>query len=213
MNCLYLDCETRATDNAAIIKRIVSKVKPPGSMKKEETIANWWATEGAAAKAEAVAKTALDGTWGRLAAVGYAMGDDPVQVISGNDEASLLHRIRQVINEFNMEAKSRDVLVAFNGEFDFRFLKQRFIVNHIKPPHLPLDRGDYFFDPMKEWAGYRGYISQADLEIALGIERNDPIGSGADIGAAIDAGDWASVVRHCEIDVTNLREIHRRMVI
>lgn len=208
MTQLFIDIETRATEDSALIKRITDKVSPPGNYKKAETIAKWWAEEGTAAQAEAVQRTALDGTYGRLASVAWAVNDESPKCMSGDDEVGMLHGIAEIFN-----TKGFDLTVAFNGEFDFRFLYQRFIVNSVKRPFIPgLSRGDYYFDPMREWAGFKGYISQADLAAALGIAREDTI-TGADIGDLIATGDWAAVEYHNIQDVITLQEIYRRMTL
>lgn len=212
MNLFFIDIETQRTANPEIIARLRAKVKPPGNYKKPESIQQWWAGEGQAALVEAVDRTALDGTWGRLASVAWS-SNNIVKCMSGNDEVALLEGIKQEIAAFNALPSDEFYdtgYAAFNGEFDFRFLYQRFIINKIKPPWLPLSKHDYYWDPMREWAGYRGYISQQDLELALGITRDDEL-TGADIGTAIDAGDWAAVERHNIADVTGLMEIYKRM--
>jgi DNA polymerase elongation subunit (family B) len=203
---LFIDIETRRTGNQKLVERLMGSVKPPGSMSKPETIAKWWTENGPAARLEAVNKTALDGTHGRLASFGWAVNDEPVKCVYGDDEPGMLHAIAEVLN-----TRGFDLIVAFNGEFDFRFLYQRFVINGIRRPFLPgLSKGDYYYDPMKEWAGYRGYIKQSELAEAMGIAVEDET-TGADIGTMIDAGDWAAVERHNISDVETLREIYRRM--
>jgi DNA polymerase elongation subunit (family B) len=203
---LFFDIETRRTENEAVIKRLTDKVKPPGQYKKADSIAQWWATEGVSAKQEAIDRTALDGTYGRLASFAWAEGDGAVKCVSGDDEDGMLSAVAEVFN-----TKGFDLTVAFNGEFDFRFLYQRFVIRGVKRPFLPgLSRGDYYFDPMREWAGFKGYISQSDLADAMGIAREDST-TGADVGTMIDAGDWAAVEYHNTQDVETLREIYKRM--
>jgi hypothetical protein len=203
---LFFDIETRRTDNQDVINKLVSKVKPPGQYKKADSIAQWWATEGASAKLEVIERTALDGTYGRLASVAWAINDEPVKCVYGDDEPGMLHVVANIFNSAGF-----DLTVAFNGEFDFRFLFQRFVINGIRKPFLPgLSRGDYYYDPMREWAGFKGYISQSDLADAMGIERIDTT-TGADVGTMIDAGDWGAVEFHNANDVIVLREIYKRM--
>lgn len=205
---LFFDTETRRTENSAIIRRLTDKVQPPGNYKKPDTIAKWWAEEGQAAIKEAIDRTALDGTYGRLASFAWAQNDDDVECVYGDDEVKILNTAREVFT-----TKGFDLTVAFNGEFDFRFLRQRFIINGIPAPFTPgLSRGDYFYDPMREWAGYKGFISQVDLESVLGITREADI-TGADVGDAIDCGDWDAVVKHNVTDVENLRLIYKRMTL
>lgn len=206
MTQLFFDIETRRTSNPAIIKRLGDAVKPPGNYKKADSIAQWWASEGLVAKQEAVDRTALDGTYGRLASYAWAINDGPVNCVAGDDEPGMLATAANLFN-----TKGFDLIVAFNGEFDFRFLFQRFVINKIRRPFMPgLSRGDYFYDPMREWAGFKGYIKQADLAAAMDIEVTDET-TGADIGTMIDAGDWSAVQKHNISDVETLRQIYWRM--
>lgn len=200
---IFLDIETQATTDPAVIKRVTDAVKPPGQYKKPESIAEWMRTEGVAAKLEAIGRTALDGTYGSIVSVAYAVDKGEIQVLTTQDitEAELLEKLR--INFLS------SLFCAFNGEFDFRFIFQRYVVNNLAVPYLPRSSKD-FYDPMVEWAGYRGFIKQQELEQALGIVRDDKL-TGADVGTALLAGDWAAVVQHNKEDVRCLREIYWRM--
>jgi hypothetical protein len=203
----FFDIETRRTGNQKLVERLMATVKPPGSMSKPETISKWWAEHGAAARLDAVHATALDGTHGRLASFAFTTNDGPVRCVYGDDEPGMLHAAREYFEE------GGHLLVAFNGEFDLRFLMQRMVINNIKVPYpirYGLDNRDGLWDPMKQWAGYRGYIKQSELAEAMGIAVDDET-TGADIGTMIDAGDWAAVEKHNISDVEVLREIYRRM--
>jgi hypothetical protein len=208
MNELFFDIETRPTSDNVLIKRISAGVKPPGQYKKPESISKWWAEEGALAVNEALQRTALDGTYGRLAAFGWAADDDPVKCVYGDDERGMLNAAASYFAR-------RNTLIAFNGEFDLRFLFQRMVINHVPVPNYLrealMKRYDGWVDPMKEWAGFRGYIKQADLEAALGIPREFDKITGADVADSIATGDWGAVELHCITDVENLRAIYRRL--
>jgi len=212
MGPLFLDIETQRTDDPMVIRRLQDAVRPPANYSKPDTIAKWHAEQGAAARLEAVNKTALDGTYGRLATIGFAIGEEEVEILgnAGVEEGMLLERFKT-----RMDVRRQEIsgTVAFNGEFDLRFLTQRYIINCIQLPLFMrgiLQRKDAYFDPMREWAGYRGYISQAELERVLGIERNDDI-DGSQVGEAIDAGDWERVIKHNKEDIQGLRLIYKRL--
>lgn len=210
MSAAFVDIETQRSDDPMVIRRLQEAVKPPGQYKKAESIAQWYASEGAAARLEAINRTALDGTYGRLATIGYAIGDEEPVILGGpgDTEEHLLVQFK-----IAMDVEDSVSFVAFNGDFDFRFLMQRYIVHQIPQPLRMrgiLARRDGWFDPMREWAGFKGYISQADLERALDVKRNDDI-DGSQVGEAIDAGDWERVINHNREDILGLREIYRRM--
>lgn len=213
MSVLFIDIETQRTDDPAVIKRLQDAVQPPGNISKAETVAVWWKDKAPVARAEAIAKTALDGTYGRLATIGYAFDDAEPTILSGNVQSEY-----QLLVYFALELKptiGQSVqLVAFNGDFDFRFLMKRYVISNLPIPHQiqrALGTKDGFFDPMRYWEGYKGYISQVELEQAMGITRKDDI-DGSIVGDAIDVGDWARVIKHNAEDIRCLREIYRRMV-
>jgi 3'-5' exonuclease len=223
---IFLDLETLPTSRPEVQERYTADVAPPANYKSADAIAKWWTEHGEIAKTEAVAKTALSGTFGELLCIGYAVNDGPVNVlVRADNEADL---IRTFVNTLDAEAReaftddpewwlSRAVWIGHNIEdFDLRFLWQRACVHGVKFPFpLPLDRypkAPRRFDTMKEWGGWNGRVKQRDLEMAFGLERHDPLThGGADVWAAYQAGDTASVVAHCSEDVRLLREIYRRL--
>lgn len=213
MSNVFTDIETQRTDDPAVIRRLQEAVKPPGQYKKADSIAQWWATEGAAARVEAVNRTALDGTYGRLATIGYAFDEDEPTILTTQfvDESTILQEFSLAMTPVMGQSFT---LVAFNGEFDFRFLMKRYVINNIRVPFM-IQRAlarDGYFDPMKAWEGFKGYISQAELEKVLGISRNDDI-DGSQVGEALDAGDWDRVIRHNREDIQGLRAIYRKLTL
>lgn len=222
---IFLDIETLPTSRHDIQARCVADVAPPGNYKKPESIAEWWAKEGDAKKGEAIAKTALDGTWGEVIAIGFAVNDSPVSVLVRDaDEPSLLSRFGTELSSTCEGAiASGDMWptiarwIGHNiADFDLRFLWQRSkLLGTQLPFSLPVGRqfDGRVFDTMKEWAGYRDHISLTDLELAFGVARSDPLpDGGADVFAAYQAGRISDIAEHCRIDIENLRTVYRRMV-
>jgi uncharacterized protein YprB with RNaseH-like and TPR domain len=212
---IYVDIETRPTTDPVVIKRLEEAVKAPGQYKKPESIKEWMRTEGAAAKAEAVARTALDGTYGSIATIAFALGDDNVTVLDTriNSEAETLKLFHSIIRDATTGEDT--TAVAFNGEFDFRFLYQRSVIHGVKRSRaIPTLRAKYekYDDPMLMWSGWKSFIKQQELERVLGLTRDDSI-TGAEVNLALLAGAWDQVIQHNREDVRLLREIHRRMMI
>jgi hypothetical protein len=205
-DALLFDIETAGTTDPAMIARVRDTVKPPGSYKKPESIAKWWADEGPGAVHEALQRTALDGTYGRIVSFACAVDYGIPVVHCGPDEGSILESISETFSKYHR------TLVAFNGEFDVRFIWQRLIVAGIKrPAFLPNpNEKNAWYDPMREWGGYRGYIKQQDLELALGHVRPSDI-TGADVGDAVLAQDWQTIANHNLLDIQGLQYIYRRM--
>lgn len=215
---IFLDIETRACSRISVRERVAADIAPPGNYKSAEAISKWWAETGAAKRAEAIERTALDGTWGEIVCIGYAVGDGMVSVCIADTEADTL---RQFVSALEMSLhdeaawQRRACYVGHNvAAFDLRFIWQRSRIHGIALPDWPLERyprGPYVYDTMTEWCGWNGRIRQADLELAFGLERNDPLEGGADVAAALEAGRLDDVYAHCREDVRLLREIYRRM--
>jgi hypothetical protein len=227
---IYLDIETLPASRPDIIERLTADVSPPANYKSEEAIAKWWAEKGQQAKDEAIATTALNGTWGEVLAIGIAVNErDPVVLIRGDafpTERELIeHWALTVESEVNgacryeSEAIGWDTRAEWIGhnieDFDLRFIRQRACINGVRLPFkLPLERyprGPHRFDTMKEWGGWNGRVKQADMELAFGLTRNDTI-TGADVWRMWKEGNLALIHNHCREDVRLLREIHLRMV-
>lgn len=223
---IFIDIETLPTSRKDIQERATADVAPPANYKKPETIQEWWDREGAAKKQEAIAATALDGTWGEVLCIGFAVNDEQVLVVDrAETEADCLDSFWRVLDQHCLRQMtatadwwSHSTFIGHNlQDFDLRFLWQRSRILKVNPGFaLPLgkpnyNRGPFVYDTMKEWAGYGKRIKQTDLELAFGIPRDDSI-TGADVYAKWLAGEMDVIKNHCLQDVENLRAIYRRMV-
>ncbi len=220
---IFLDIETIPTQREDIIKRVIEGVTPPANYKKEETIAQWWATEGDAKKQAAIERTALNGSYGEIISITFAVDEGPIEVI-GRDgsEAEQLRRFALALDDKCKKADRGSnmwaVIAKWIGhnieEFDLRFLWQRSKVCEVPFPfQLPLRRySQMVYDTMKEWSGQRDFISQKDLEMVFQIQRVDPLpNGGADVWQAYKEGRLDDIYQHNYVDVENLRKCYRRM--
>lgn len=217
---LYLDIETLPTDRADVREYIAATVSPPGNISKAETIAKWNEESRPAAVEEAVAKTGLDGTFGRVCVIGWAFDDGPTSALaSADDERFVLQTFARSMAEIPLTEHYTTCVVGHNvSSFDLRFLTQRFIVNGIKPPLL-IQRAaqakpweaDKVFDTMVQWAGVGNRISMEKLCLALSIPSPKSDITGATVAAAVAAGRIEAVALYCEGDVEATRSVHRRM--
>lgn len=216
---IYLDIETRPTSRSDVRERVAADVAPPGNYKSADTIAKWWSEQGDAKKAEAINRTALDGTWGEIVCIGYAVDNGMIAVCHEDDEGGTLRSFVEALRMSCHDVPAWEKRATYIGHnvaaFDLRFIWQRSRIHGIELPKWPLERypkAPYVYDTMTEWAGFGGRISQHDLEAAFGLERMDPLeNGGADVAAALDAGRLDDVVAHCAEDVRLLRDIYRRM--
>lgn len=207
---MFVDIETTCTADPAVIERLSAKIKPPGNISKAETIAKWEAESRPAAVAEAVARTALSGSYGSIIAIGVAVADGFPTVATG-DEADILRLFMAQPVDHGCFPK----LVGHNlTGFDLPFIRQRCIVLGVKLAYwFPRDVkpwSDNLCDTQVAWAGVRDYISLSELAAVLGIEVAPTI-SGAEVPGAYAAGDMDSVVAHCMEDVRVTREVYRKI--
>jgi hypothetical protein len=176
--------------------------------------------EGAAKEIDqAVRKTALDGSFGRVCVVGLAIDDEPVQTFaSDNDEVSVLLALNLALDKCLRELHT----IQFCGhnivQFDIRFLMQRYIVHGIKPSRVlmrvadskPWDQAKVY-DTMVQWAGTGGRISLDKLCRVLSIPTSKGDITGATVFDAVQAGRIHDVADYCAKDVEVTRRIYRRM--
>jgi predicted PolB exonuclease-like 3'-5' exonuclease len=216
---LYLDIETIPTSDPLIIERVAANVSPPASMKKADTIAAWEAEKKPEAVAEAVSKTGLNGAYGQVAFIGFALDDDPVNCwswpLSHEGERHLLASFSDALS--NIPLGRIPTVVGHNiANFDLRFLWQRAMVLGIcMPSWLPREPkpwGNDVFDTMTKWAGARDYIKMDELCFALGIEGKGDV-DGSMVGELFAAGEYQKIADYCVDDVEKVRRIHKRMQI
>lgn len=218
---LYLDIETIPTDRTDVREYIAATVKPPATMSKAETIAKWEAESKAGAIDEAVAKTGLDGSFGRVCVIGWAFNDaKPRTLLNADNEAALLTCFAdEMADAINHSTEFSTTVIGHNvSSFDLRFLVQRFIVNGIRPP-MVIQRAaqakpwesDKVFDTMVQWAGVGNRISLDKLCLALGIPSPKGEMDGSMVAEYVAAGRIEEVAAYCCRDVEAARAVHQRM--
>lgn len=186
---LFIDLETIPGQSEQAREIARAETKPPGTLKKEESITAWWEEHGEAAIEENWRKQALDPALGEICAIGFALGEEaPAQsLVRGLEEAEgdflrrALRAIERSIREMTADIDGQrgpwDAItlrpVAHNAAFDFGFLRARCWANRIRPPYwLPraADRyGKDYDDPMLAFAGFGGRVSLSRLTRCLGL--------------------------------------------
>lgn len=220
---IFLDLETLPSLSPDGRELARQGVKPPGTLKKPESIAAWWETEGPAAVDESYRKQALDAAAGELCAVGFASDDtEPVSLVRCLDEpeAAFLRRALAGVlalvdtgSHTGMDGHrwpDEPYFIAHNAPFDLGFLMRRCWVHGIRPPfRLPgpsAREGKDYGDTMTAWAGYRGTIGLDRLCRALGVP--SPKAGGVDGSQVFDlwtAGDHEAVATYNRADVEAVR--------
>ena len=230
MISLYIDLETLPDQRDGAFERYLDAVEPPGNYKKPETIQKWLAENAEAVAAENYQKTGLNGLHGEICSIAFAIGSGDIENTTRTDK----HTEKDLLEEFWEMLRKEVAIHLRHGEmrtiqwtghnvidFDLRFLKQRSIVNGIKPAYfLPADArhgGDHVFDTMKEWAGWRGYVKQDELCETLGIKAPDNFScevtdlDGSAVWEMFQSEQYGLIADYNILDVWKVREIHRRM--
>lgn len=220
---ITLDIETLPCSDPAVIEEITAGVKPPGNLKKEETIAAWWASDGDQAKKDAIAKTSFDGMYGRIACICVAVDDEEPIDFSDDDGRLMLLEFNRLLHDtlnIDLYQSSTTNSAVFCGHnivgFDLPFIKHRSIIHQVKPhPSLlkamnakPWD--NCIADTMLMWSSDpQKRRSMDSLCKALGIKGKD--GFDGSMVAETWPIDRQKVIDYCKDDVRRTREIYKRL--
>jgi hypothetical protein len=222
---IYVDIETIPNQSPEYRAKVRETIKPPGNIKKPESILAWLEENADAAVDEAVAKTSFDPAAGYICCIGWAIGDDAPQSLSAvtpagsvNDSDSEAYILAAFFSALANQLPPNCGVVRFVGHyisgFDLRFLINRAIVLGVLiPKFIPRDIKPWsqeIFDTMVAWAGAKGSISQARLAEALGIDGNKSDFDGSQVADAWARGEYDKISEYCRGDVETVRAIHRR---
>lgn len=221
---LTLDIETLPTSDSEVIAELAEGIKPPGTIKKKESIDAWMQENFESALADAVAKTSFSGLYGSIACICYALDDGEVfSVDSRNGEKQMLESFYKHVTEITgIEhhtgiASAHYTVVGHNvAGFDLPFIKHRSIINQVRPSvgllkamnAKPWD--SCIADTMLMWSSdphKRGSMDR--LCKAFGIK-----GKG-DFDGSMVAETWPvdpeKVISYCKDDVIRTREMYKRI--
>lgn len=219
---VFIDVETVPSQAPGALESVRATLRPPGTLRKAESIAAWWATESDQAAADAWRKQSLDGGLaGEIISIAICTDDDREWVHCrqpGEPEDELLIRLFDQVDAWTIQDAERLLdgraadfpvdnheLVAHNAAFDIGFLWRRATVLGVPRPRWlpgPMARpGRDFADTMTMWAGHGGRVSLDSLCRALRVPSPKDGIDGSQVFAAWLAG------RHEEIAAYNLRDV------
>jgi len=236
MTALYLDIETIPTQRQDVcdyleeslrddLQAALESVSAPANYKDAEKIAEYCANKKAQLQTEFLSNlqqkieaTGLDGSFGQVFCVGWAIGSDTPTTSYGMDERQVLENFGRSLRITHSQQFETTVIGHNVSSFDLRFLNQRFIVNGMRPP-LVIARAaqakpweaDKVFDTMVQWAGPGGRISLERLCLALSIPSPKGDLDGSKVWQWVQDGKHDEVASYCERDVGAARLVHRRM--
>lgn len=199
---LFLDIETIPADNnSEKILRMLYAKKEERAGKKTEDFEEYFS------------KTSFDGAFGRILCIGYAINDEPEQILyNENNEAETLRQFWEI-------AKEADLFIGHNVmDFDLRFIFQRSIINKVKPPsnllNLPFARyrNNPIFDTMKEWVKWaNSSVGLEHIALAMGIPTPKDGIDGSQVFDFYKKGKVNEILEYCKRDVETTREVYRRI--
>ncbi len=234
MTAITLDIETIPSQQPGARDQIRASLKPPGTLKKAESIAAWWKDESEAAIETEYRRQSLDGGLAgeivSIALVACNDDDDPGWVycrVPGESEASLLQLFCHAVayrldreatknagGEFNWA--NDPFFIAHNAAFDLPYIWHRCIINGVRLPFkfpTPSARsGKDYGCTMLAWAGYGGRVSLDALCRALGVPSPKDGGiDGAGVYDAWLAGESELIAAYNLRDTLATRDVWQRL--
>jgi len=224
---LFMDIESIPAQEAWVRDFIAENIKPPGNIKKEESIQKWFYEKADAAIDEQLAKTSFNGAVGEIICIGYAIGDNDVELAGrklGESEGDMIQNFFDaVLAAAPAYVHAEDVKQQYTWVghyitgFDLHFLWQRCMVHGIKLPFAiphnikPWHSGVY--DTCHEWKMDTSGFGSLDAALkCLKIKSlNDGSIDGSKVWGLIQAGEYDKVFEYCKGDVGDARNLYRRL--
>jgi|SRR6185436_5221110 len=220
MRHLILDIEAVAI---ADVETYLEPVSAPSNYKDPDKIAAYIVEE----TKRRIDKAALDIDLARIVTIGYKLvtfgshdGEEPeseeAHVMLCRDEIQEMTNLGILWDTFwRVYIPGNTIAVTFSGlSYDLPLLLRRSLYLGVKSPRLQLDRFKHqdvidlmqilSLDGRLTWHSLKFYAQR------FGIQVDDEL-TGADIGAAVTAGDWAAVEKHCAADVQTTYLLAKRM--
>ena len=216
---LFIDLETIPAQTE-IAKAIVTEgVKPPGNIKKQETIDKWHRESKDAAIEKSILETSFDGLAGEIIVIGYAINDEPEQVIYRKNctETEMLQSFFNAIQEQSPDGTGLYTWCGHNAaKFDLPFLFKRCLVNRVMPPidmpRNPKAWDSNVFDTLFEITGDIKTGGSLDrICKLLGIGQKTQGMSGDKVWPEYQRGNIEKIANYCKDDVQLTREIYKRI--
>ena len=165
--------------------------------------------------AEREAEAALFPWTTRVIAISTCEGGDMVKAVLINSESSEVVALKELWASV-WDQRTGDVtpLVTFNGlRYDLPVLLARSRLLGVSAPDLNLDRYRSPHPDLMQLLSFRGAIEFRSLKFfarRFGLDASDAF-SGREIAQLYSAGDWDSIRKHVESDVTLTRQLGERV--
>lgn len=223
---IYIDIETIPSQRADVKDMIAATAHPPRTITKPESLAKWYEEKLPDVLDEEWRKTALNGTFGELLCIGWAVDDDdPSCAIRTLDEpeSTVLEMFFEQLGARMKSGQRRGVkpIPTWIGHyitgFDLRFIWQRAVICGIEPPFpIPYDAKPWntdVYDTKTKWTGMGssgGYGSLDKVCQALGYTGKGDM-DGGKVWDAVLEDRYGEIGLYCMDDVEKTRRLHQRM--
>ena len=154
--------------------------------------------------------SSISGDFGRIFCIGYAIDDQPTEIIKGQEQ--------EILKNWWEVAKSAHVFIGHNIiDFDIPFLYKRSIIQKIKPSQfLPVKKfsTENIFDTAKEWSRWDNYSQTSLHHLAIGLQlpsSKDQM-DGSQVYDYYLKKRFEDIYTYCKKDVELTRKIYKRML-
>lgn len=219
MTKITLDIETIPSQLPWVKEYVAATVKPPGTMKKKETIEKWILEEKENAISESMDKCSFDGAMNHIICIGVAIDDEePIAIVAEtiDQEAEILKSFYDVLRSVPYNIANTYIGHNISG-FDLRVIRQRSMVLGVKAINglpfesKPWDKNPY--DTMLQWSQSRSDWSSLDkLAKAFGIDGKCGI-DGSMVYTMWKEGRFKELAEYCKSDVRIVRELYKKMTL
>jgi len=226
MSLIFIDIETLPTNDENIIEQIKKSIEPPGNYSKPETIAKWLDENRDNEADKLIRKTALDGLYGQILSISWAIGDGSVNSVYrssyADSEMNMLNEFFLSLQDYCIVNKQGVTPITkwighYITGFDLRFIWQRCVINNVRPPiKIPYDAkpwDDCVFDTKIAWTGIGKYSGSGSLDTLCSVMLNKKKGeiNGANVYDYFLRGEIQNIVDYNKNDVIMCRDLYNRM--
>lgn len=225
MATIFLDIETLPSNDPVIIDQIRDSISPPGNITKDETRLKWLEQNLEYETDKALRKTSLDGLYGQILSIAWAIDDDEINCLYrksyADSESELLKKFFNSLENYQDKNGQRIGISKWVGhfltDFDLRFIWQRCVINQVKPTiDIPYDAkpwDDRVFDTKIAWTGSSKYSGAGSLDnlsqVMLGEGKGDIDGS--TVYDYFLKGEIEKIVEYNKADVEKTRKLYKLM--
>lgn len=222
----FIDLETLPTQTQWIKDEIYTNIKPPGNIKKPESIIKWAKDNADSAYEAAYLKTSFDGGSGEICTIGASFyGEEPISYQRNNEtsESDILQLFFQDLSNVAAdEYKTPEQLqIQWIGHnvlaFDLRFLYQRCVILGIdtfgiKIPVNERHGSRHVYDTLAAWQGWKVQPggSMERLCRLFGIAGKGDV-DGSMIWPMFQSGMFDQIAEYCKGDVKRTIELYNRL--